>query len=66
MAPEAHPQLYRTTTVRSGEDVTEKESMAYPKLRGAFCLNLPVFQNNHTALHYAELEIDSELSGQKK
>ena len=65
MAPKAHPHLYRTT-VRPGEDVTEKESMAYPKLRGEFCLNLPVFQNNHIVLHYVELEDDSELSGKQK
>jgi hypothetical protein len=66
VAPEAHLHLYRKTTVRPGEDVTKTESMAYPKLRGAFCLNLPEFQNNHIALHYAELEADSELSGKQK
>jgi len=60
VAPEAHPHLYRT--VRPGEDVTEKESMAYPKLREAFCLNMPAFQNYPIALHYA----DSEMSGKQK
>jgi hypothetical protein len=65
VAPEAHPHLYRTT-VRPGEYVTEIGSIEYPKLRGAFCLNLPVFQNNHITLHYAELEVDSGLSGKQK
>jgi hypothetical protein len=66
VALEAHPHLYRTTTLWAGEDVTETESTVYPKLRWAFCLNLPVFQHNHNALHYAELEVDSELSGKQK
>jgi hypothetical protein len=66
VAPEAHPHLYRKTTVRPGEDVTETESMAYPKLRGAFCLHLPVFRNNHIASHYAELEVDSQVRGKQK
>lgn len=29
-------------------------------------LTLAVFQNNHTTLHYGELEVDSELSGKQK
>jgi len=29
-------------------------------------LTLAVFQNKHTALHYAELDVDSELSGKQK
>lgn len=66
MAPEAHPHSLRITTARPGEVLTETESVAYPKLRGAFCLNLSVFQNNLIALHYAELEVHSELGGKQK